>query len=550
MPRKRQLWAYMTGIINHWHGEIVVMGDFKEVRFASEHHGSTFYASNAAEFNTFITNSYLIDVPLGLFPNLSGLILHRHISDHKLIILKKFHMDYDPTPFSLFHSLFLEQDFASVVEDSWNNDGVPASNVMILLKNKLKSLKQTLKTWIIQKRVSGSTIIEFSKNIYLRLNCVSTKERVKWAIEGDENSKFFHDIVNKKRRQQATKGILVDGEWIDNPDSVKSKFYNHFANKCSAPDWSCVPMKGIFPRRLGADSSHDLESDISIDEIKEVLDAKHLSDFRPISFTGCHYKIIGKILANRLSLMIDELIGHEQSTFIKGRQIFDEPLILNETVSWCKSWKEQALLFKVDFHKAFDSVRWDHLDDILGKFGFSSKWRGCTRSFLYSSKALVLANGSPTDEFLFRRAIHKAVSNLESKGVDLLGFCKKVIGNGKNSNFWYIKWLGDVCFKVKFNRLFNLDLQKDAYVAQKFQNPDFAVSFQRHPRGGIEESQFQELSLLLSLVVLSSSNDRWSWTLNGHGDFSVKSAREEIDKHLLITSSSSTRWSKLLPIKL
>nr|GEW66133.1 RNA-directed DNA polymerase, eukaryota [Tanacetum cinerariifolium] len=76
------------------------------------------------------------------------------------------------------------------------------------------------------------------------------------------------------------------------------------------------------------------------------------------------------------------------------------------------------------------------------------------------------------------------------------------------------------------------------------------VSFRRRPRGGIEESQFQELSLLLYSVVLSSSSDRWSWMLNCHGDFSVKSAREEIDKHLLVTSSSSTIRSKLLPIKL
>ncbi|GKD41082.1 RNA-directed DNA polymerase, eukaryota [Tanacetum coccineum] len=64
VPRKRQLWVYMTGIINHWHGEVVVMRDFNEVRFTSERYGSTLYALNAAEFNSFITNSHLIDVPL------------------------------------------------------------------------------------------------------------------------------------------------------------------------------------------------------------------------------------------------------------------------------------------------------------------------------------------------------------------------------------------------------------------------------------------------------------------------------------------------------
>lgn len=95
-----------------------------------------------------------------------------------------------------------------------------------------------------------------------------------------------------------------------------------------------------------------------------------------------------------------------------------------------------------------------------------------------------------------------------------------------------------------------MELQKDASVSFKLQNPDFALSFRRRPRSGIEESQFLELSQLLSSMVLSSSSNRWSWTLNGLGDFSVKSTREEIDKHVLVTSSSPTRWSKVLPIKL
>nr|GEU70047.1 RNA-directed DNA polymerase, eukaryota, reverse transcriptase zinc-binding domain protein [Tanacetum cinerariifolium] len=76
---------------------------------------------------------------------INGLIVHRHISDHRLIIPKESHMDYGSTLFRLFYSWFLQQDLASVVEDSWNNDGVQASNAMILLKNKLKSLRKTLK---------------------------------------------------------------------------------------------------------------------------------------------------------------------------------------------------------------------------------------------------------------------------------------------------------------------------------------------------------------------------------------------------------------------
>ncbi|GJY59805.1 hypothetical protein Tco_0459697, partial [Tanacetum coccineum] len=67
-------------------------------------------------------------------------------------------------------------------------------------------------------------------------------------------------------------------------------------------------------------------------------------------------------------------------------------------------------------------------------------------------------------------------------------------------------------FKVKFNRLFNLELHKDVSVAHKLQDVDPISSFHRCPRGSIEEFQLQDLSQFLSSVVLSSSYDRWSWT--------------------------------------
>ncbi|GJS66371.1 hypothetical protein Tco_0680935 [Tanacetum coccineum] len=80
--------------------------------------------------------------------------------------------------------------------------------------------------------------------------------------------------------------------------------------------------------------------------------------------------------------------------------------------------------------------------------------------------------------------------------------------------------------------------------------PTVACSFRQPPRSGIELSQFFKLVQLLTSVTLSSASDRWSWTLHGLGVFSVKSAREEIDKHVLVISPSHTRWSKVLPIKL
>nr|GEY59725.1 RNA-directed DNA polymerase, eukaryota, reverse transcriptase zinc-binding domain protein [Tanacetum cinerariifolium] len=101
--------------------------------------------------------------------------------------------------------------------------------------------------------------------------------------------------------------------------------------------------------------------------IPKTQDAKMVKDFRPISLIGSTYKIITKIMANRLSMVISDLVSDVQSAFVFIRQILDGPFILNELLSWCKFKKTKAMIFKVDFEKAFDSVRWDFLDDILDK---------------------------------------------------------------------------------------------------------------------------------------------------------------------------------------
>ncbi|GKE28062.1 RNA-directed DNA polymerase, eukaryota, reverse transcriptase zinc-binding domain protein, partial [Tanacetum coccineum] len=103
--------------------------------------------------------------------------------------------------------------------------------------------------------------------------------------------------------------------------------------------------------------------------IPKIPDANLVKDFRPISLIGSIYKIIAKLLANCLVGVLGEIINEVQSAFIVDRQILDGPFILNELLQWCKSKKKQSLIFKVDFEKAFDSIRWDFLDDVLKNFG-------------------------------------------------------------------------------------------------------------------------------------------------------------------------------------
>ncbi|GJZ65776.1 RNA-directed DNA polymerase, eukaryota [Tanacetum coccineum] len=65
------------------------------------------------------------------------------------------------------------------------------------------------------------------------------------------------------------------------------------------------------------------------------------------------------------------------------------------------------MIFKVDFAKAYDSVRWDYLDDVLISFGFGPKWRSWIRGSLSLGKAFILVNGSPTTEFHLYRGLNQ-----------------------------------------------------------------------------------------------------------------------------------------------
>jgi hypothetical protein len=65
------------------------------------------------------------------------------------------------------------------------------------------------------------------------------------------------------------------------------------------------------------------------------------------------------------------------------------------------------MMFKVDFHKAFDTVLWDHLDEVMGYMRFGNKWRRLIYECLSTSQLSVLVNGSPTREFRVGRGIRQ-----------------------------------------------------------------------------------------------------------------------------------------------
>ncbi|GKC47229.1 RNA-directed DNA polymerase, eukaryota, partial [Tanacetum coccineum] len=261
---------------------------------------------------------------------------------------------------------------------------------------------------IIEKILSGSPCLESLVLIgcygYRRMD-VTSKSVKKLVFDGhypDEKysciKSYEEDYIDCGLECEVTLQELKTAVWdcgmdkSPGPDGFTFGFYRHFWSTIEEDVFGAVKhfcTHGDIPK--GCNSSF-------VALISKVPDANLVNDFRPISLIRSIYKVIAKILANRLVGVLGIIVNEVQSAFIEGRQILDGPFILNEVMQWCKIKKKQSLVFKVDFEKAYDSVRWDFLDDVLKKFGFGNKWCNWIQECLRSSRVSILVNSSPTEE--------------------------------------------------------------------------------------------------------------------------------------------------------
>jgi hypothetical protein len=107
-----------------------------------------------------------------------------------------------------------------------------------------------------------------------------------------------------------------------------------------------------------------------------------VKDFRPISLVHSFAKLVTKILANRLASKLNELVSPNQSAFIKGRFIKDNFMQVQQTSRFLHQQNRACLLFKLDITKAFDSVSWPSLIEVLQALGFGQVWRDIICGFL------------------------------------------------------------------------------------------------------------------------------------------------------------------------
>nr|GEV06198.1 RNA-directed DNA polymerase, eukaryota, reverse transcriptase zinc-binding domain protein [Tanacetum cinerariifolium] len=371
--------------------------------------------------------------------------------------------DYGPNSFKIFNSWMEMDGFDEMVKNSCMEfQPMEEDSKCVVLKNKLKFVKGKIKVWHAQKRndqisqrklldsrlgeidrmiddgqASGDIMSERRDVVHqlLELDAIELKDNAqkskkKWIKEGDENTKLFHGMLKRKRSQKNITGVVIDGEWVTDPQLVKEAFREYYANKFKS-------FSGIRSSNRSQRFWDDFQTEV-VEFVHEFSDSEVITlgcnasfialipkcenptlikDFRPISLIGLQYKIIVNMLADRLVKVVNSIVSPEQSAFIKGRQITNGALMVNEIVTWAKKYKKKKMMFKVDFEKAYDSLSWDYLDCMFEYMGFGDTWRKWIHGRLVSARASVLLNGRPTKEF----QLHKedAVQYSRFKGVQL-----------------------------------------------------------------------------------------------------------------------------------
>ncbi|WMV38581.1 hypothetical protein MTR67_031966 [Solanum verrucosum] len=292
------------------------------------------------------------------------------------------------------------------------------------------------------------------------------KSRVLWLKQGDNNTKFFQRVATTHRRYNTIDRLVISGEESKDPKEIKEHITEFYKKLYTESESWRPPFVMTNCPRISQEEQEWMQRPFSVEEVVHILKlcdgdkalgpddftmcffkecweiikddvmqtihnfhqnevferslnatfvalipkkhgAEELKDFRPISLIGGMYKIIAKLITDRMKTVMGRLINEHQMAFLKDRQIMDASLLSNELVDSRVKQKIPGILCKLDIEKTYDHVNWNYLFKVLSDMGFGRKWVNWIKFCVSTVKFSIIINGSPEGFFQSQRGLRQ-----------------------------------------------------------------------------------------------------------------------------------------------
>jgi hypothetical protein len=278
--------------------------------------------------------------------------------------------------------------------------------------NFLKNIQPSPRIRILEERSSGEEIVDEEG---IRNEFTSFFEHLYKSEDDGRSAVGFLEgvLVNKLSAEERMK---LDGE----VELQEIEVVVHRLAKGKSPGMDGIPNEffqrswEIIQEDLGDLVRHILGGGGLTEELNQSLivlipklkHCKTVKDFRPISLLGGVYKIVAKILANRLRSLVPKLVHPSQAGFVPGRSLAESCLSVWAGLEAGPKQGDYVFL-KIDFEKAYDRVEWRFLEDCLKVMNFGSLFRKWVGGLFKDAKAAIQVNGRISEGFPITRSVRQ-----------------------------------------------------------------------------------------------------------------------------------------------
>ncbi|CAI5528215.1 unnamed protein product [Closterium sp. Naga37s-1] len=237
------------------------------------------------------------------------------------------------------------------------------------------------------------------------------------CAESPSNHNIVPWPIDEERRLQEKDQLQLDAEWSE--QEVKAALKGLPAGK--APGQDGLP-KDFFEQNwelLGPEVMKEVKGFESTGVLSEAFttavtillhkkgDRCDLGNYRPITLLSFFYKLLAKVMANRIKQVLPRVISDKQFGFLPGRSLADAVSLVADVIDAAEAEDEDWLLLLVDFQKAYDSVSRDYLFTTLRNMGFPEKFVRWVRGLHDGAATRMLLNGCVGDRVAMDKGVRQ-----------------------------------------------------------------------------------------------------------------------------------------------